>query len=195
MHHHEKAYPEFNRRAFILGGGSVVASLILLGRLYHLQFLQGDRYTTLAEGNRIKLHLTPPLRGAILDRNGLQLASNQQSYRLLLRTDQSPDIAKTLNDIHALVALDETVMETVRRTRKSHRYAPPVLLKEFLSWDEVARIEFHSASIPGVVIEVGQTRHYPYGEAIAHLLGYVGGLTEQDLEDRDLLKLPNFKVG
>ena len=187
-------FPQLTRRAIALGGGSALVSSILLARLYHLQFLQADRYKTLAEGNRIKLHLTPPLRGVMVDRYGVPLATNEQNYRMLLRTDQTGDMKETLAAIDSLVPIgDDRILEVLKR--KPGRYAPPVLLKEFLSWDDVAKIEFHSASIPGVMIEVGQVRYYPFGEAMSHVLGYVGTVAESDLDDRDLLKLPDFKVG
>lgn len=190
----DKKTPVLTRRAFVLGGAGVAISSVLLARLYYLQFLQGDRYRTLADGNRIKLHLTPPLRGTITDRQDTPLATNEQNYRMLLRTDQSPNLEETLRHIDKLVPIGESRIAELAK-RRPGRYAPPVLLKEYLTWDEVARIEFYSASIPGLVIEVGQVRHYPYGEAFAHVVGYVGKVTEDNLDDRDLLKLPDFKVG
>lgn len=190
-----KKLPILTRRSFVLSGLGITVSTILLARLYHLQFLQGDRYRTLADGNRIKLHLTPPLRGTITDRQGVPLATNEQNYRMLLRTDQSNDLEKTLHTINALVSLDDQKVADILKSRRPGRYAPPILLKEYLTWDEVARVEFYSASIPGLVIEIGQVRHYPYDAAFAHVVGYVGKITEDNLDDRDLLKLPDFKVG
>ena len=191
----DKHLSKLTRRALLIGGGSFALSSLLLARLYTLQFLQGDRYVTLAEGNRIKLHLTPPLRGVLNDRKGVPLATNDQNYRMLLRTEQVTDMEKTLAEIARLVPLDDEKTRETLKKRKPGRYAPPILLKEFLSWDEVAKIEFHSASIPGLVIEIGQVRHYPFAEAFAHVLGYVGIVAESDMDDRDLLKLPDFKVG
>lgn len=186
---------QITRRSLVLGGLGLTVGTVLTARLYHLQFLMGDRYRTQAEDNRIKLHLTPPMRGVITDRQATPVATNEQNYRMLLRTDQVTDMEATLEAIHALSPLEEHVVRQVLSQRRPRRYAPPVLLKEFLTWDEVASIEFHSASIPGLVIEVGQVRYYPYGEAMSHILGYVGVVTEKDLDDRALLKLPNFKVG
>lgn len=195
----EKKLPVLTRRTFVLGAAGITISSILLARLYHLQFLQGDRYRTMADGNRIKLHLTPPMRGTITDRQGIPLATNEQNYRMLLRTEQNMDLAKTLADIHALVPIAESRMKEILEKRRPGKYAPPLLLKEYLTWDEVARIEFHSASIPGLLIEVGQVRYYPFNETFAHVIGYVGRVTEKYLnkhpEDMDLLKLPDFKVG
>lgn len=194
-HNDGRKFSQVTRRSLVLGGLSFTLSTILVARLYNLQFLQGDRYRTQAEENRIKLHLTPPLRGVITDRLAVPLATNEQNYRMLLRTDQVADLAQTLDQIHKITPLGDNVREEVLSKRRAGRYAPPVLLKEFLSWDEVASIEFHSASIPGLVIEVGQVRYYPYAESMSHVVGYVGIVSENDLDDRDLLKLPNFKVG
>jgi penicillin-binding protein 2 len=190
-----KRFSQITRRGLLLGTAGFTISTILAARLYYLQFLQGDRYRTQAEENRIKLHLTPPLRGVITDRRATPLATNEQNYRMLLRTDQVSDLQETIQAIGKLTPLSEDVKQEVLTKRKPGRYAPPVLLKEFLTWDEVASIEFHSASIPGLVIEVGQVRYYPYADAMSHVIGYVGTVSEDDLDDRDLLKLPNFKVG
>lgn len=190
-----KKLSQITRRSLVLGAAGLTVGSVLAARLYYLQFMLGDRYRTQAEDNRIKLHLTPPMRGVITDRLGVPVATNEQNYRMLLRTDQVTDIHKTLEDIHRLTPLADHVREEITTQRRPRRYAPPVLLKEFLTWDEVASIEFHSASIPGLVIEVGQVRYYPYGEALSHILGYVGVVTEKDLANRDLLKLPDFKVG
>lgn len=189
-----RKFSQITRRSLVLGGLGLTIGSVLTARLYYLQFLQGDRYKTQAEDNRIKLHLTPPMRGVITDRQGTPVATNEQNYRMLLRTDQVTDLKATLEAVHKLSPLEDHVVEQVLAKRPG-RYAPPVLLKEFLTWDEVASIEFHSASIPGLVIEVGQVRYYPYGEAMSHILGYVGVVTEKDLDNKDLLKLPDFKVG
>lgn len=188
-------FTQITRRSLVLGLAGFSVSSVLAARLYHLQFLQGDRYRTQAEDNRIKLHLTPPLRGVITDRLGTALATNEQNYRMLLRTDQVTDMQRTIEQIDALTPLDDSVKEEVLTKRRAGRYAPPILLKEFLSWDDVASVEFHSASIAGLVIEVGQVRYYPYADAMSHVIGYVGIVSERDLDDRNLLKLPDFKVG
>lgn len=183
------------RRALVLGAGAGVAGLVLLARLYHLQFLQQERYRTLAEGNRIKLHLTPPSRGILLDRNGTPLAKNEQNYRLLLRSSETSNLASSVEEISKLIHLNYETVTHILTNYKPRKYAPPILLKEFLEWEEVAALEYHSASIPGLVIEVGEVRYYPYGEAMAHVLGYMGAVSEQDLDDRELLRLPDFKIG
>lgn len=191
----DKKLSQITRRSLILGAAGFTVSSILVARLYYLQFMLGDRYRTQAEDNRIKLHLTPPPRGVITDRLGVPLATNEGNYRMLLRTDQVANLQHTIDTIDKLTPLAEDVKKEVLTKRRAGRYAPPVLLKEFLSWNDVASIEFHSASIPGLVIEVGQVRYYPYAEAMSHVIGYVGIVSENDLDDRDLLKLPNFKVG
>lgn len=195
MGHNHKRPAHLTRRAVALGGGGTLIGLLLASRLYHLQFMQGDRYRTMAEGNRIKIHLTPPLRGILADKNGTPIATNNQSYRLLLRPDETQNLASTVEEINMIVDLGPEKVDYILKTYKPRRFAPPILLKEHLTWDEVASIEYHSATIPGVLIEVGQVRYYPFGEAFAHVLGYVGSVSEDDLDDQDLLKLPDFKVG
>lgn len=189
--------PTITRRAMVVGGLAYAIGAVLLSRLYHLQFLQGEEYRTLAEGNRIKLRMITPLRGLITDRQGVALADNEQNYRVLIRPELVDDMPAAVARLDKLVQLDEKVKNTLLKRRYS-RYSPPILLKEYLSWDEVAKIEFNSASIPGVLIEVGYVRYYPFSESMSHVLGYVGGLADKDVnteEGKELLKLPDYKIG
>jgi penicillin-binding protein 2 len=71
----------------------------------------------------------------------------------------------------------------------------PVKVRENLTWDEVSRIEVNTPDLPGVAIEVGQTRNYPQGEIAAHALGYVAAVSEAELSGDPLLELPGFRIG
>src|SRR3990172_8329008 len=85
------------RRVALLAGGKMVLLSALVGRMYYLQVLESDRYTVLAEENRINLRLLPPPRGRILDRFGVPLAVNDQNYRLVVVAEQTPDLEATLD--------------------------------------------------------------------------------------------------
>src|SRR5690606_9179193 len=78
---------------------------------------------------------------------------------------------------------------------KRKRSFIPVTVRENLSWDDVAKIEINAPDLPGVTIEVGQSRYYPYNEKAAHLLGYVAAVSEKDLTGDPLLELPDFRIG
>lgn len=188
-------YRTFSRRAVLLAGGNLALLSTLLGRMYYLQVVERDRYRVLAEDNRINMRLLAPSRGAILDRYGIEIANNRQNYQLILVPERSPDIERTLARIGAVIELDEADRERVKGETRRKRPFLPVTVREDLDWRDVARIEVNAPDLPGVLIEVGQTRRYPFGEAAAHLIGYVGAVSVRELTGEPLLELPSFKVG
>ena len=187
----------FGRRAAILAGGQAVLLTALAGRLYYLQVVEADRYATLADENRINLRLLAPPRGRVIDRFGVPLAENQQNYRLQLVPEDvmGSDIEQLLEHVQKIVILGEGDRRRIMREVRRNRAFVPVTLKENLSWSEVARLEINAPDLPGLMIDVGRSRHYPFGPQVAHVLGYVTSVSEKDLDNDPLLKLPGFRVG
>jgi penicillin-binding protein 2 len=169
----------FNRRVFLLAGGQLLAFSLLAGRLFQLQVLQGKRYQTLAEDNRIHLRVTPPARGRLLDRNGQELATNTQNFRLMLLPEEIDDLPSLLQQIEQLIPLDAAQLERAKKLARRHG-SPPVALRQQLTWEEVSKIELHAYELGGVEVEQNQNRHYPFGAAAAHVTGYVGALSEEE---------------
>ncbi len=187
------------RRSLLLGGVSTLVVGVLAGRLYQLQFLKADQYKLLAEGNRVKLLVVPPPRGLMTDRTGLPLADREQNFRLLLDPENRADARKTMDALQRILPLPEAKLKEARRQLR-RRGGPPQLLKEYLSWDELAKVEFHAPDLPGVRVDVGERRHYPMGEQASHVIGYVAPVAVSDLSEEDdpayqLLKQPGFKIG
>lgn len=188
-------YRTFTRRAVLLAGGQLALFSALAGRMYQLQVVEGERYRTLAEDNRINMRLLAPLRGIIFDRYGVEIATNRQNYRLIVVPERSPDIEQTLTRVARFIHLDEEERNRIRKEVRRKRKFLPVTLKENLDWREVAKIEVHTPDLPGVLIEVGQTRLYPFAETAAHLVGYVGAVSEAEQTGDPLLELPSFRIG
>ncbi len=188
-------YHTFSRRAVLLAAGKLTLFSGLAARMYYLQVIEADRYKMLAEDNRINMRLLAPLRGIISDRYGVEIATNQQNYQLIIVPERSPNIDKTLARIAGVIALDDHDRKRVRREIRRNRSFVPVTVRDNLDWREVAKIEVNTPDLPGILIEVGQTRRYPFGETAAHLLGYVGVVSERELTGDPLLKLPSFRVG
>ncbi|MEC4591537.1 MULTISPECIES: penicillin-binding protein 2 [Nitrospirillum] len=186
-----------NRRTLVLGGLKAGALSALVARLYYLQILEGDHYTTLAEDNRISLRLLAPSRGIIVDRSGVPLAVNEQNFRAVLVSERTDDVDETLDKVVKLLPLTDADRRRILRDVDRLRSFAPVTLRENLTWDQVSAIEVNLPDLPGVSIEVGQVRSYPFGEQAAHILGYVGVVSEQELQNaRDpLLSLPGFRIG
>ncbi|HMK66909.1 MAG TPA: penicillin-binding protein 2, partial [Stellaceae bacterium] len=183
------------RRAALIGGAKVGLVGALAARLYYLQVLQADKYTMLADENRINLRLLAPPRGLIVDRFGVMLASNRQNYRVVLVAEQAGDIDSTLDAVAELISLSDSDRRRVmREIRRKHSFVP-VVVRENLSWDEMALIEVNAPELPGVSIEQGLTRDYPLGEMASHLVGYVAAVSESELTGDPLLELPDFRIG
>lgn len=185
----------FNRRALLLGGGQAVLFSALAARLYQLQVIEAERYAMLADENRINLRLLPPPRGRIFDRYGEELAVNSQNYRAVIVRERAPEVGATLGAFASIVPLTAVERERVLRALARKRPFVPVIIKENLSWEEVSRIALNAPDLPGVTIEMGQSRHYPKGIWTAHALGYVAAVADGDQSDDPLLQLPGFQIG
>ncbi|MCB2099986.1 MAG: penicillin-binding protein 2 [Rhodobacterales bacterium] len=179
----------------MLAGGKVGLLSILVGRMYYLQVVESDRYATLADENRINLRLLPPPRGPIVDRYGLPLAVNRQNYRVLVVSEQARDVPEVLDSLNRIIPFDEAERRRILRDVRRNRSFVPVTLRENLNWEEVARIEVNAPDLPGVFIDVGQTRDYPHGDMLAHVIGYVAAVSEEEATGDRLLQLPGFRIG
>ena len=97
MYHDNDRARLFGRRAALLAGGQSLLVGTLIARMYYLQVMEAERYHLQAEGNRISTQLLAPLRGLILDRNGIAMAINQHNYRVLVVPEQTPSLSFTLD--------------------------------------------------------------------------------------------------
>ncbi|CAK0769253.1 penicillin-binding protein 2 [uncultured Gammaproteobacteria bacterium] len=188
-------YRQLTRRVLVLGGLKLGLLSTLVGRLYYLQIVDSQKYTTLADENRISLRLLAPSRGHIVDRLGVALAVNQQNYRVVIVSERARDIEGTLNHLSQVVPLSEADRRRIAREVQRKRRFVPVTVKENLSWDQVAMIEVNNLELPGVSIEVGEIRNYPQGESTAHILGYVGAVSGSEINGDPVLSLPGFRIG
>ena len=185
----------FNRRAIVLGGVQGALITTLIARMYYLQVVESDRYKMLADGNRINVQLLPPPRGRILDRFGQPLAVNSQQFRVLVIPEQANKVVDTIGVLANLIEIADYERDRIKREVGRHRSFVPIMVKENLSWEEMARIQVNAADLPGVIIDDALTRHYPLNEAATHLLGYVSSVDEADLNGDPLLQLPGFRIG
>ena len=195
MHRDSERHKLFSRRALMLGGGKAALLSVLAGRMYYLQVIESERYATLAEENRINLRLLAPPRGSIVDRYGRAMADNQQNYRVVIVPEQAADIERTLDLLSLIVPLSAGERRRIRREISRKRAFVPIPVRENLDWSEVARIEVNTVDLPGVLIDVGQSRHYTYGAETAHVLGYVAAVSENEVTGDPLLELPGFRIG
>ncbi len=186
----------FTRRALLVGAGQAALLGVLGVRLAYLQVAEGQKYKTLSDKNRINLKILAPSRGQIVDRFGVPLAVNQQDFRVLLTPEQAGDVPAVLKILRRMITLSDRQIEAaIEKAGKVPAFVP-VEVRDNLSWTDVARLEVHMTDLPGISIDVGERRIYPFADAAAHLAGYVGAVSKTDLaEDDPVLRLPAFKIG
>ncbi|HED35118.1 MAG TPA: penicillin-binding protein 2, partial [Gammaproteobacteria bacterium] len=175
----------FKRRAIVAAVFSVLLLLVLLSRLVYLQFFEFSHFASLSENNRVRLTPLVPNRGLIYDRNGVVLAENRPSYQLELIPEQISDMQKTLDDLTEIVSLDADVLKRFQRLLKRSRKFEGVPLRTKLSEEEVAKFAVNRHRFPGVEIKARLGRYYPLGKTMAHVLGYVGRIDENELKRVD----------
>ncbi len=185
----------FTRRAAILAAGMLGLTGWLGARLYRLQVIDAEKYRLLSDDNRISPRLLAPARGRIVDRDGVPLALNEPNYCLIMVPEAAGDVAEALDRLSAYVALDTGERERIAREAATLPPFMPVLISEHLTWLQLAAIEVNAPYLPGVSIETRQRRFYPHGAALAHVLGYVGAVSEEERTGDRLLELPGFPIG
>ncbi len=163
---------------------AVIMLLLLLavvGELVYLQVLNHSHYTTLSNGNRIRLAPIAPTRGLIYDRNGVLLAENLPAYRLEITPEQVKDMDGTLKRLGQLVSISDADLQRFRQLLKHKRRFESVPLRFRLSDEELARVAVELHTLPGVDVVAHLNRHYPLGALAAHVVGYVGRINEREL--------------
>ncbi|MEL6167543.1 MAG: penicillin-binding protein 2 [Pseudomonadota bacterium] len=195
----EEAARTVTRRGLVLGGLQLSFMGILGLRMRQMQIEEADNYRLLAEENRVNVRLLAPPRGIIYDRNGIVLADNAQNFRIIIVREDAGNVDAVVQRLRELVDLDQDELD--RALREMDRRSPfvPVTLADRLSWDDFSRVAVNAPALPGITPDVGLSRHYPMGADFAHVIGYVGPVSDFDLsriEDPDpLLQIPKFQIG
>lgn len=190
---------KFSRRAIFLGGIQTGVFAMLGARMYQLQVDQSDEFRLLAEENRINLRLLPPERGQIFDRHGIILAQNEPVYRInYIREDAGPG-REVLDRLAQLIQMSPEDTEAAWRDIKNSPAFLSVNVADRITWEDISRVAVNTPALPGVTPEVGLSRVYPLEQDFAHVVGYVGPVSERDLEryeDPDpVLRIPRFQIG
>ncbi|MEL7214675.1 MAG: penicillin-binding protein 2 [Pseudomonadota bacterium] len=193
------AHTRMGRRGFLLLGGQLALVGVLGWRLRQLQVVEAEKYRLLAEENRINIRLIPPTRGVVFDRTGRIIADNRQNYRIIVIREQAGDVAAVLDRVGQLVPLSEERKERVLSDVRSRAAFVPVTVLEHMEWEDFARVASNTPALPGILPEVGLSRSYAMGPEFAHIVGYVGPVSDWDLrqiENPDpVLQIPDFQIG
>ena len=148
----------FLRRTFVVGGLTTLGGVALTGRLAQLQVIQAGEYATLASNNQFNFRLVPPPRGEIKDRNGVVIAGNRPSFRVLVVRDETKDLDQTLDLLGRL--LPDTLerrRSIIREVNAAPRFSP-VPVKSDLTWEEFARVNLYANELPGVMADMNEAR-------------------------------------
>lgn len=193
------SWRKLTRRGLLIGGLQVGFAGVLAWRMKNLQVDQADQFRLLADENRINVRLIPPARGEIYDRNGVVLAKNEPSYRITILPEDAGDIDMVLRKLSYLVYISPDDIKRIKAEAKRSAPFLPVTVLNRVSWDDISRVAVNSPALPGIATEVGLSRQYPLEKNFAHVVGYVGPVSERDLqrsEDSDpLLRIPRFQIG
>lgn len=177
-----EAPAELRRRLGYAVAAASLAFLLLILRLWSLQVLHGEEMATLSENNRIRLRRIQATRGRIVDRHGRVLVESEASYDAVLVPEDATDLEGTVENLAHF--LDQSAGETnaiLERAAGRPRFQE-IVVKRDLAFEEVVAIETHQTELPGVSVHVTPKRLYREGTTLAHVLGYVGEVTREDLE-------------
>lgn len=185
----------FTRRALLIGAAEAAIFAGIGARLYNLQITQHGKYALLARQNSISERLVAPERGLITDRFGVILAGNEQHWRALFMKAMAPEPDAVLENFYTLVNVSDDEKARIAQDLSGRPGYIPVLLKDFLDWQDMAAIEVNTPNLPGVVVEVGASRVYPLGPVAAHAIGYVARPNRREAAADTVLSLPGMRVG
>ena len=187
------------RRGVLLLGVQMAVAGTLAWRMRQLQVVEHERYRLLAEENRVNMRLIAPARAELFDRNGKPLAVNTQNFRVVIVREQAGDAEEMLEKLARLIDIPEHQQRRVLKEMMQKPAFVPVGVAEHLSWEDFARVNVNAPALPGIQPEVGLSRHYPHGRETAHVIGYVGRVTQQDLDALEtidpILQVPEFQIG
>jgi len=144
-----------------------------------------EHFAKRSQGNRIRIEAVPPIRGLVFDRQGRVLAENLPAYQLELIPEQVEDVDETLSRLAALQLIESADIPRLKKLIENSPRFKPVSLRLRLSDEEIASFATRRPRFPGVDFRPRLVRHYPHGIAVAHALGYVGAMSENDLRTLD----------
>jgi penicillin-binding protein 2 len=184
--------PGFRRRLVVAIVLSVAAFAFLIGRLWQLQMTEGDYHRTLSENNRVRLKRVNATRGLIYDRTGQLVVENRPSFDVVMVPEDARRPREVLERLGGFLNQDLTdARQALTAASASHR--PPfenVVLRRDVDWDTLVAVETRQIELPGVSMQIGPRRNYLYGTLAAHLLGYVGEVSVDELQ-----RLTGYQMG
>jgi len=172
----------FRRRLMVAGALVVVAFAGLFARFFYLQVVQHAHFQTLAETNRIAIVPIVPNRGVITDRNGIVLAQSYSAYTLEVTPSRVRNLDQTIDQLAEIVDVQPRDRKRFKKLLEESKNFESLPLRTRLTDQEVARFAVNRYRFPGVEIKARLFRQYPFGALASHVVGYIGRITDKDLE-------------
>lgn len=163
----------------------LILLVVLIMRIFYLQVIMHDHYTTLSRNNRVKIQPIPPTRGLIFSSDGVLLADNRPSYSLEIVPEHVVNMDELIDKLSGLITIEKSDVSRFRKQLKKKRRFESIPLRFNLSDEEVAVISVNQYRFPGVDIVPRLNRYYPVGANFAHAIGYVGLIDEDELQKLD----------
>ncbi len=189
-------YKIFTRRALILNGVKILLCSTLLSRYFYLQIIKSGKYSALSDKNRVKLMVVSAQRGIIYDINDLELANTVKRFRLVMAPYEAKNFPRIQKEIEKILGrklkfTEESFKKTLRKRFKNE----DIILEDNLGWEDIILISEKNYLIPEVSIVESSVRFYPYGEALAHVLGYVAIPNEEEINSLTVPMFNDLKIG
>lgn len=170
------------RLRLLVAVGLVLACFGLLGsRFWYLQVANHDAYAARAEQNRISVVPITPHRGIVVDRNGALLARNYSAYTLEITPSKAGKLDETIDQLGGVVNIDARDRRRFRQLLGESRRFESLPIRSRLTDEEVARFAAQAYRFPGVEIRARLLRNYPQSETAAHVIGYIGRISQRDI--------------
>ncbi|MBI3756278.1 MAG: penicillin-binding protein 2 [Deltaproteobacteria bacterium] len=184
---------ELKTRLYIATGIAISIFFLLIVRLWFLQIFEGNKFKELSENNRVRLVRETAPRGLIMDRTGKVMVENRPAFHLAIIPEDVKDWTKIKKVIPAIVNnISEEDIESRINQANGRPSFQAIKLKDDLTWEEIARVEAFRIDMPGIMLSIEPRRVYPFGDAVSHIIGYLGEIDEQQLKK---LKKANYMSG
>lgn len=174
-----------NRRIVFSAGAMLILAIGILSRLVYLQVVNADHYATLSQNNRLKVIAVAPPRGLIFSRDGELIADNRPSFALVIDPVKVPQLEATVAELRDLLQLREEQLDAFQDELRGRGKVDDLTLVARLSEQQVAVFSANGHRFPGVRVDARLSRFYPDSRYWAHLVGYIGRISEQDLMELD----------
>ena len=176
----QKFRKQFTRRCWFFLLVTILLYLILASRFAYLQIFQYDELVTKAEANRKTETAHPPRRGISMDKHGEVLATNDPIYTLEITPAKTPNFNQTIKELQKVISISKGDIRRFNRLKDELPRLSPVPVKTNLTDEEVARFTAQAWRFPGVEVRSRMHRSYPAGKDAAHVVGYIGRISQRD---------------